>query len=212
MVEVVPAILVKTREDLLERIARTRNFARTMHIDVMDNIFVPNKTIGIEEMGELPNGLKYEFHWMVRKPEEYIAQIRGPHLHIVHVEALGDWEAVKRAAAEGGGNLGIALNPETPLEKILPYIKDVKKVLVMSVVPGFAGQKYMKEVEVKVRELRKKFPEIDIEMDGGINPETAKGAVSAGANVLAAANAIFSKQDAGEAIREIKESAEEAKK
>ena len=208
MVEVVPAILVKSREDLLDRIARTRNFAKMMHIDIMDNIFVPNKTIGTEELSNLPNGVRYEFHWMVKEPERYIEKVKGPHLHLVHVETISDFGAVRKAVKKAGGVLGLALNPETPVEEILPFARYAKRILVMAVHPGFSGQGYIKEVEGKIAELRKKFSDVDIEVDGGINAETAEGAATAGANILAAANSIFSKPHAGNAIKEIKKSAE----
>jgi len=74
--EVIPAILVKTREDLLDHISRVRVHVKTIHIDVMDNKFVPNSTIGTKELQELPTGLRYEMHWMVQKPEEWIAQVK----------------------------------------------------------------------------------------------------------------------------------------
>ncbi len=203
--EVIPAVLVKTKEELLEHISRVRGHVETIHIDIMDNKFVPNFTIGVKELQELPPGLKYEIHWMVQKPEEWIAKVKGPHLHMVHVEAVENWEKVVAAVKGGGGRLGVALNPETQLEKVRPYLEKVQKVLVMSVHPGFYGQKYIKEVEGKVKELKRMFPKLEIEVDGGINPETAGGAVAAGADDVAAASAIFAKPDVGKAIGEIKE-------
>jgi ribulose-phosphate 3-epimerase len=202
--EVIPAILVKTRKDLLEHISRVRAYVKTIHIDVMDNKFVPNSTIGTKELQELPAGLKYEIHWMVQKPEEWIAKVKGSHMHIVHVEAVENWEKVVVAVKKNGGRLGISLSPETPLEKIKPYLDQVAKVLVMSVHPGFYGQNYIPEVELKIRELRKIIPKTNIEVDGGINPETGVRAAAAGANNLAAASAIFTKLDIGKAVEELK--------
>jgi len=204
--EVIPAVLVKTREELLEHISRVRGHVETIHIDIMDNKFVPNFTIGVKELQGLPSGFRYEIHWMVRKPEEWIAKVRGPYMHMVHVEAVGGWEKIVSAVRESGGRLGIAVNPGTSLEKVKPYIKDVERVLVMSVNPGFYGQKYIQDVEAKVRELRKMFPRLEIEVDGGINPETGARAAGAGASDLAAASAIFAKPDVGKAIAELKES------
>lgn len=208
--EVIPAVLVKTKGELLEHISRVRSHVETIHIDIMDNKFVPNSTIGVEELQELPSGLGYEIHWMVQRPEEWIAKVKGPYLHMVHVEAVESWEKVVSAVKESGGRLGIALNPETPLEKIRPYLEKVQKVLVMSVHPGFYGQKYIREVEGKVKELKGMFPKIEIEVDGGINPETAGGAVAAGADDVAAASAIFAKPDVGKAIGEIREALKRA--
>ncbi len=205
--EVIPAILVKTREDLLEHINRVEHSVSAVHIDVMDSKFVPNKTVGIESFSNLPKSVSYEFHWMVKDPEHHISKTKGPHLHIVHVEAIGDWEAIKKAVKTSGGKLGIAINPSTPLERLEPYLKDVSRVLVMSVEPGFDGQKYMGQVESKIASLRKKFPNLAIEVDGGINPATAQSASKAGADKLAAASAIYNAADPGSAVKSIKESA-----
>lgn len=204
--EIIPAILVKTREELLEHISRVSGYVKTIHIDIMDNKFVPNFTIGVKELQDLPSGFRYEIHWMVEKPEEWIAKVRGPYLHMVHVEAVENWEKVVSAVKGSGGRLGVALNPETSLEKIKPHLKNVEKILVMSVHPGFYGQKYIPEVEAKVRELRRMLPKMEIEVDGGINPETGARAAGAGASDLAAASAIFAKPDAGKAIEELKSS------
>ncbi|MFH0817697.1 MAG: ribulose-phosphate 3-epimerase [Candidatus Micrarchaeota archaeon] len=205
--EVIPAILVKTREDLLERINRVKGRVSSVHIDVMDNKFVPNKTVGVELFSDLPAGVSYEFHWMVENPEEHIAKTKGSHLHIVHVEAIRNWGAIKKAAKESGGKIGIAINPSTPLEKLEPYLNDVSRVLVMSVEPGFDGQKYKTEVEKKIIALKKKFPKLIIEVDGGINPRTIQSASRAGADKFAAASAIYAATDTACAVRELNESA-----
>jgi ribulose-phosphate 3-epimerase len=210
-IEVLPAILVKSKEDLLDRINRVKGKVSSVHIDVMDNKFVPNKTVGPESFSNLPQGVHYEFHWMVESPENYISQTKGPHLHTVHVEAIKDWGAIKKAAKNSGGELGIAINPATPLSQIEPYLKDVSRVLVMSVVPGFDGQKYIPSVEEKIRELRKKHPALHIEVDGGINSETAKGASKAGADKLAAASAIYNAESVESAVKAIKNSAKGAR-
>jgi ribulose-phosphate 3-epimerase len=141
---------------------------------------------------------------MVQKPEEWIAQVKGPHMHMVHVEALGSWKKVVAAVKKSGGKLGVSLSPETPFEKIKPYLDQVEKVLVMSVHPGFYGQNYIPKVELKIRGLRKIIPKTDIEVDGGINSETGVRAAAAGANNLAAATAIFTKPDIGKAVEELK--------
>ncbi len=210
-VEIIPAILVKTREELLSHIKRVENSVSSVHIDVMDNKFVPNKTIGTESFSNLPKNVSYEFHWMVQQPENYIEQVPGKHLHIVHVEAITNWAAIRKAVEIAGGKIGIAINPSTPAKSIEPYAKDISMVLVMSVNPGFYGQKYIPDVEGKIKELKKKFPKLKIEVDGGINAETAKGASAAGADSLAAASAIYHAPDPKQAVKEIKEAAEKAK-
>lgn len=206
-IEVIPAILVKRREDLLERINKVQGSVSSVHIDVMDNRFVPNKTIGPESFEELPKNFSYEFHWMVENPQDYISKTKGNHLHLVHVETIKDWGAIKKAAKDSGGRLGLVISPSTKVEKLEPYIHDVSRVLVMCVNPGFDGQTYMFEVEEKIRELRERFPKLQIEVDGGINPATAKSAAAAGADKLAAASAIYNAQNPHSAVQEIKRAA-----
>ncbi len=206
-VDVIPAILVKSREELLEYIEKVKPSVTTVHIDIMDNIFVPNKTIGLESLTNLPPDILYEFHWMVKDPENWISKISGKHMHLVHVETISDWNEIKKALAVGA-ELGLAINPPTPVEKLYPYIYDkvVKQVLFMTVNPGFSGQKYIAEVESKVKILREKFPNLKIEVDGGINPETSERASEAGANILAASSSIFMAKNIPEAVQNIHES------
>ena len=203
-VEVVPAILVKSREELIERIEKVKPIATTVHIDIMDNKFVPNGTIGLESLASLPSGISYEFHWMVKDPENWISKIPGNHTHLVHVETISDWNEIKKARASGA-KIGLAINPPTPVEKLFPFIQDneVQQVLVMTVNPGFSGQKYITDVESKVQILRAKFPELEIEVDGGINPETSERASGAGANILAASSSIFMAKNIPEAVKGI---------
>lgn len=204
-IEVIPAVLVKTREALLDSISKVSPFVKTIHIDVMDNKFVPNITVGLEELKQIPQNLAYEFHWMVQNPEKWIRAISGPHIHIVHVETIHEnWEEIKKAVAEAGGRLGLAISPDTSLAKMLPYVKDANRVLVMTVRPGFSGQSYIKDAEEKASFLRRKFPDLDIEVDGGITPETAASAARAGVNKIAAASAIFSSQNIKEAFEKLR--------
>ncbi|HSB46813.1 MAG TPA: ribulose-phosphate 3-epimerase [Candidatus Bilamarchaeum sp.] len=201
--EVIPAILVKTREDLLLRISQVLGLVKEIQLDIMDGVFVPNKTIGIEDLKGLPSA-RYEFHWMVMEPEKWIEKMPGPHMHLVHVETITSFETVDSAVKKAGGSLGLAINPETPLEKLLPFVPRAKRVLVMTVHPGFSGQKYIFGMGEKIKKLRSLFPRLDIEVDGGVNLDTARHAYSSGANILAAASAIFSSEDIEGAIAELK--------
>jgi len=218
--EVIPAILAKTREELLHRVARVEGLVSEIQIDVMDGEFVPNKTVGIEDLLQLPvlkqRGARYEFHWMVKDPQRWIERITGPHMHLVHVETIGreamgeaggSLDKIVQAVKQSGGRLGFAINPETPVENLLPYAKKAERVLVMTVRPGFSGQSYIYDMEHKVRKLRELFPKLDIEVDGGVNNETAGHAYKNGANILAAASAIFSSQDIKGAIALLKKQA-----
>jgi len=204
--EIIPAILVTEREELLKRISLVKDFVKTIQIDVMDNVFVPNKTVGLAELKQLPEA-SYEFHWMVKDPVKWIEQTPGDHMHLVHVETISSIEEVKKAVEKAGGRLGLALNPETPLEKLLPLVPEAEEVLVMTVHPGFSGQKYIQEMEIKIKTLREKYPRLDIEVDGGLNKETIARAYAAGANLLAVASALFSADDIRKAVEELRKSA-----
>ena len=213
--EIIPAILVKSREELLRRIGQVLGLVKEIQIDIMDGDFVPNRTIGLKDLHGLPPAL-YEFHWMVLGAEKWIAAVPGPHMHLVHVETLGSpgaLAAIEDAVRKAGGRLGLAINPETPLERLLPLVPRAKRVLVMTVRPGFSGQKYIYEMEHKVRKLRELYPALDAltrgltAMDGGVNGETVSHAYSSGANLLAAASAIFSSDDIKEAIAALKKRA-----
>lgn len=205
--EIIPAILVKSRVELLRRIALVKDHVNIIHIDIMDNEFVPNKTIGLESLHNLPEA-NFGFHWMVNAPEKWIESTPGPHLHLVHIETISSFESVRSAVQKAGGRLGLALNPDTPLESVLPHLDDVEEILVMTVRPGFSGQKYIPEMESKISKLRELRPDLNIGADGGINKETIGRAYSAGANYLAAASAIFANPDIGKAVKELKKCAQ----
>lgn len=210
--EVIPAILVKSREELIRRVGLVRGLVKEIQIDVMDGRFVPNKTLGIEDLLALPGlqgTLRYEFHWMVQDPQGWISRIKGPHMHLVHVETLSEssFRDVLREVKKGGGRLGLAINPDTPIESLEPYAPKAERILVMTVRPGFSGQSYMKEMEGRIKELRKRFPSMDIEVDGGVNLDTIGGAYRSGANLLAAASAVFSSPDIKGAIEGLKKRA-----
>ncbi len=201
--EIIPAILVKDREELLRRISLVKGHVRTIQVDIMDGDFVPNRTIGLEELHGLPEAA-YEFHWMVSEPKDWIEKMPGPHMHLVHIETVSSFREIEVVVKEAGGRLGLALNPETPLDKVLPFAGKVKEILIMTVHPGFSGQKYMPQMEEKMKELRRLHPRLDIEVDGGINRETIGRAYAAGANLLAAASSIFSADDVNSAIEDLR--------
>ncbi|MGC8899637.1 MAG: ribulose-phosphate 3-epimerase [Candidatus Micrarchaeia archaeon] len=202
-VEIVPAILVKNREEFLRRIELVKPYVKKVQIDVMDGVFVPNKTIGIRELRNLPAGMGYEFHWMVNEPEKWIEKIKGDFLHSVHVEARMDFKKVKEVAKRNGGRVGLAINPPTPVEMVFPYEKESEEVMVMAVNPGFSNQKYIPQVEEKIKTLRNRNKDMTISVDGGINVETIGRAAKAGANKFYVASAIFSAQDIGRAVEEL---------
>jgi ribulose-phosphate 3-epimerase len=174
--------------------------ADLIHIDVMDGHFVPNITMGppIIKMVRKCTKLPFDVHLMISPVEKYIKAFAdaGSDIITIHPEATDNLKRAVGAIKSLGKKAGISLNPKTPISALIDVINDIDLILIMSVNPGFAGQSFMSEVLPKVTELRKmindKKLKIDIEIDGGINFETAPLAVKAGANILVSGTTIFS--------------------
>jgi len=185
--------------------------ADQLHLDVMDAHFVPNLTMGpqfvraVAKIATVP----LEVHLMMDNAEDYIERFveAGASTLSFHVEAGRD-PAGLAARIHGHGNRAcITLNPDTPASAVEDYLGVVDQVLVMTVHPGFGGQKFIPEMLDKVRHIRRVGPPgVDIEVDGGINPRTARSAVKAGANILVAGTAIFEAVDRRRAIEALRDS------
>lgn len=174
--------------------------ADLIHIDVMDGHFVPNITMGppIIKMVRKCTKLPFDVHLMISPVEKYIKGFAdaGSDIITIHPEATDNLKRAVGTIKSLGKKAGVSLNPKTPISALMDVINDIDLILIMSVNPGFAGQSFMGEVLPKVTELRKMINEkklkIDIEIDGGINFETAPLAVKAGANILVSGTTIFS--------------------
>ena len=174
--------------------------ADLIHIDVMDGHFVPNITMGppIIKMVRKCTKLPFDVHLMISPVEKYIKAFAdaGSDIITIHPEATDNLKRAVGIIKSLGKKAGVSLNPKTPISALMDVINDIDLILIMSVNPGFAGQSFMSEVLPKVTELRKmindKKLKIDIEIDGGINFETAPLAVKAGANILVSGTTIFS--------------------
>ena len=174
--------------------------ADLIHIDVMDGHFVPNITMGppIIKMVRKFTKLPFDVHLMISPVEKYIKAFAdaGSDIITIHPEATDNLKRAVSTIKSFGKKAGVSLNPKTPISALMDVINDIDLILIMSVNPGFAGQSFMGEVLPKVTELRKmindKKLKIDIEIDGGINFETAPLAVKAGANILVSGTTIFS--------------------
>lgn len=187
--------------------------ADMIHIDVMDRHFVPNLTFGAPLVRGLETDLPYDIHLMVENPENYIDDFlhalpdrRKPKNDIitVHVEACKHLHRVIQQVKAAGFRAGVALNPATSLSTIEEIVEEVDMVLIMTVNPGFSGQKFIGAALNKVRELRANFPDLDIQVDGGVDADTAPLCVGAGANVLVSASYLFGSKDRKDAIRTLK--------
>lgn len=204
MVEVIPSINVRTFEEVKERIKKVEPYARWCHLDVTDGIF--SKHLTWHDPRDLVNfetPLNLEVHLMVSEPEKIIDQwlVKPVKRLIFHIEAMKDPEFIIKKCRGAGTEVGFAINPETFWGQLQPWFNQVEILQVLTVHPGPSGQKpEWPEMLDKVVHLRKSCRACIIEVDGGVNPETAKKAVGAGANLLVAGNYIFSSDDIGHAI------------
>ena len=187
--------------------------ADVVHCDVMDGVFVNNITFGIKMVEDLRKitSLPLDCHLMIVNPEKYVERFAkaGADIITVHYEACKEnLAAVLKQIKNTGVKCGAVINPDTPVEKIADVIPLCDMVLVMSVFPGFGGQKFIPSVLDKVREIRRIADELkmqlDIQIDGGINEETAALAREAGANILVAGNAVFKAENRAEMISKLK--------
>ncbi len=174
-----------------------------LHVDVMDGHFVPNISIGVPVVKSLRKATTgfLDVHLMISQPEKYIDAFAkaGADLLNVHVEAEGDMAAMLKHIRELGCKSALTIKPNTPAEAVFPYLSLCDMVLVMSVEPGFGGQKFMPSALPKLQALKTEIQRqgltVLLEIDGGINLENASDAVSAGADVLVAGSAVFGAQD-----------------
>lgn len=210
MIKIAPSLLSADFSCLKQEIKKVESAGADMlHIDVMDGHFVPNITIGpvvvkyIRRVTKLP----LDVHLMIENPEKYVDNFAdaGSDMITLHIETISKnkLKAQKRKLNKKGIKLGISLNPETPLSKIRPVLGIADFVLVMSVHPGFGGQKFIPSALPKIKKLRSIF-QGDISVDGGVNDKVAGKLIRAGANILAAGSYIFSAKNAKSAMERIR--------
>jgi ribulose-phosphate 3-epimerase/16S rRNA (cytosine(967)-C(5))-methyltransferase len=212
--KIAPSILSADFACLADDVGRVSEEADLLHVDVMDGHFVPNLTIGPPVVASLRarTDLFLDCHLMVDNPGVLLADFAkaGADRCIVHVE-LGDPRPLFAELRERGLGVGLTLNPDTPVESVLPYLADIDLLLVMSVHPGFGGQAFISAVLDKVRVARRAIDDaglaVEIEIDGGINVDTARDAVAAGVDILVAGSAIFAEPDPAAAARAIRDAA-----
>lgn len=166
-----------------------------LHLDVMDGNFVPNLTFGHPVVKCLRNKITdafFETHMMVDKPEMWIEGMADARVdqYTFHTEPVSDVLGVCRKVKEAGMKVGLAIKPKTPVETLLKYMDQADLILIMTVEPGFGGQKFMADMMPKVKWLRENYPGMDIEVDGGVGPSTIQACAEAGANMIVAGTAV----------------------
>ena len=213
MIKIAPSILSADFANL-ERDIRRIATADYVHVDVMDGLFVPNISIGIPVVKCIrpTTSLPLDVHLMIDRPVRYVEAFckAGADIVTVHVEA--DTEENTGKALDiirgCGKKAGVVLKPKTPAEAVLPFLDRCGMVLIMTVEPGFGGQSFMADMMDKVRQVRAWINErglaCDVEVDGGVDPVTAKVCVEAGANVLVAGSAVYKAEDIPGRIRELR--------
>lgn len=213
MIKIAPSILSADFAKLGEEIKDVENGgADYIHVDVMDGHFVPNITIGplIVEAIRPITKLPLDVHLMIENPDQYISAFAnaGADFITVHVEACPHLHRTIQLIKSHGVKAGVVLNPATPVDTIKHVIEDIDLVLLMTVNPGFGGQKFIHSVLPKIEEVARMVKEknlnVEIEVDGGVNEETARLCVGAGANVLVAGSAIYNQADRKAAIEKIR--------
>jgi ribulose-phosphate 3-epimerase len=208
-IRIIPSVLAADFGHLQAEVDSIEAHADGIQIDVMDGHFVPNLSLGAPVAKCIRTKLPLDIHLMVSNPAERIAEFLafGVAQVTFHAEAVEDSNSRKaliKAIRNGGASAGIAVNPATSLASIEDVLEDIDLVLVMTIVPGFSGQAFLPETLEKVRTLRTRFPELRIQVDGGINAETARLAREAGATELVAATSIFGSSDRASAISSLR--------
>ena len=210
-IKLAPSILSADFAKINDEIREVEKFSDLIHVDIMDGIFVPPTTVDSDFVKSIKTKVPLDVHLMVHEPSDsylkgYIDA--GAYSITIHEEACKNPKHQIEFIKKHKVKAAISIKPNTPLGKILPYVDMVDMILIMTVEPGWAGQKFISSMTAKVSELRKMRPHLDIEVDGGITPMTIRTAYEAGANVFVAGSSIFGQKNRVDAIKELMKSLE----
>ena len=201
---IIPAVIAKTQTELDDRILKVKDYVNRIQLDIMDGKFVPNTSLDFDFILPATN-IHFEAHLMIENPEDWIEK-QGDKADtlLVQIEAAGYPERVIDLAKKRGKKIGFVLNPETSIEAVEPYLEQLDQVLIMTVHPGFYGSPFLPDMLVKIREMRKRQPRLNIEADGGVTVETIGLVNRAGANLFVSGSYIMKAPSVKEAIMNLK--------
>ena len=207
-----PSILASDYANLQSELDRIST-SDMIHIDVMDGHFVPNISIGAPVVAACKKvcNVPFDVHLMISNPLDYAEDFAkaGDDIICFHTECDSDTEQTIDKILSLGKKAALAIKPATPIDEVVKYLDKISMVLVMTVEPGFGGQSFMESTMPKIEAIRKINPDIDIEVDGGINADTVKIAAKAGANVFVAGSAVFKSENPAETIALLKKNAQD---
>lgn len=207
-----PSILASDYANLQSELDRIST-SDMIHIDVMDGHFVPNISIGAPVVAACKKvcNVPFDVHLMISNPLDYVEDFANAGADIIcfHTECDSDTEQTIDKILSLGKKAALAIKPATPIDEVVKYLDKISMVLVMTVEPGFGGQSFMESTMPKIEAIRKINPDIDIEVDGGINADIVKIAAKAGANVFVAGSAVFKSENPAETIALLKKNAQD---
>ncbi|OGN98291.1 MAG: ribulose phosphate epimerase [Chloroflexi bacterium RBG_13_51_18] len=205
-IRILPAILTRDPAELGKMVRLAESFTDCAQIDIMDEQFVPSKSVSCEDIAGLKIKLQWEAHLMVLRPEDCINDFKkaGAQKIVFHFEATPTPEKTILAIRKLGMQAGLAVNPETPLKAITALVKQVDSVLFLSVNPGFYGAEFIPEVLDKIVEFRRAYPQMEIGIDGGIKEKNISKIARSGVDVICVGSAIFRQPDPSASYNRLK--------
>ncbi len=201
---IIPAIIAKTQKELNEHLNKVKDFSELVQLDIMDKTLVPNSSLDFD-FDVSGSNLRFEAHLMISSPLKWIKKNWNKvDTILVHFETCENPKETINFVKSKGKKIGFVLIPETPVYNVKDYLSDIDQLLIMTVNPGFYGSKFLPETLGKIREARKMRPDLNIEVDGGVTPNTIKLVRDAGANMFVSGSYILKSDNVKEAINTLK--------